>query len=553
MSRPRRPRILPKVPATAKIPKDWSPVAAQTIEDEFTRVFRVLADAMRNSEAGLTNGLAEMTPATGDLIVGGTPAGAFELLPIDATIQRVLVNDGGLPGWGQVLLTAGVTGILPATNGGTGHAVYAVGDLLYASTTTALSRLADVATGNALISGGVSTAPAWGKIGLTTHVSGTLPLANGGTGSALVDPGADRILFWDDSDGIVDWLIVGTGLAITNKTITATGTGDVVGPGSATDEAIVRFDGTTGKLIQNSGATITDAGIATFVNTLYFGADPSASIIGRGEWTAAPSTSLNTGEWEMALYDNAGNTGVRTVPAVRVRYNDNGTTKYTELPFANDISLMSRAYVGHNAGLSNAAVFEMSPCGGWRDSGATSGTGPTLAEVASGRYALYTTAAASGSSGGFRTGNNAITRADQEPTFECVIITGATNTSVRYWIGLTSAAFTDTDTQSPSKHLAAFRYSTAAADSGWKPVTGNGTTQTVGSDVASFVDSSRLYMRIRIVGSSCFFSINSGTEVEVSGTQPGATTSLGYDLRVITQTGSSRTINISRIALSFGA
>ena len=39
-----------------------------------------------------------------------------------------------------------------------------------------------MATGNALISGGVNTAPSWGKIGLTTHVSGTLPVANGGTG-----------------------------------------------------------------------------------------------------------------------------------------------------------------------------------------------------------------------------------------------------------------------------------------------------------------------------------------------------------------------------------
>jgi hypothetical protein len=71
--------------------------------------------------------------------------------------------------------------ILPATAGGTGQSVYAVGDLLYASTTTALSKLADVATGNALISGGVGVVPSWGKIGLTTHVSGTLPTANGGT------------------------------------------------------------------------------------------------------------------------------------------------------------------------------------------------------------------------------------------------------------------------------------------------------------------------------------------------------------------------------------
>ena len=39
---------------------------------------------------------------------------------------------------------------------------------------------------------------------------------------------------------------------------TVSGAGDVVGPSSATDNAIVRFDSTTGKLIQNSGVTISD-------------------------------------------------------------------------------------------------------------------------------------------------------------------------------------------------------------------------------------------------------------------------------------------------------
>jgi hypothetical protein len=37
-------------------------------------------------------------------------------------------------------------------------------------------------------------------------------------------------------------------------------TGDVVGPASATDNAISRFDGTTGKLIQNSLVTVSDTG-----------------------------------------------------------------------------------------------------------------------------------------------------------------------------------------------------------------------------------------------------------------------------------------------------
>lgn len=86
-----------------------------------------------------------------------------------------------------------LSNVLTAVKGGTGQSSYAVGDLLYASSTTALSKLADVATGNALISGGVNTAPSYGKIGLTTHVSGTLPVANGGTGVASYT--TNRILY----------------------------------------------------------------------------------------------------------------------------------------------------------------------------------------------------------------------------------------------------------------------------------------------------------------------------------------------------------------------
>lgn len=41
------------------------------------------------------------------------------------------------------------------------------------------------------------------------------------------------------------------------------GSGDVTGPASSTDNALVRFDGTTGKLVQNSGATLSDANLLT--------------------------------------------------------------------------------------------------------------------------------------------------------------------------------------------------------------------------------------------------------------------------------------------------
>lgn len=46
------------------------------------------------------------------------------------------------------------------------------------------------------------------------------------------------------------------------------GSGDVVGPASATDNAVARYDSTTGKLIQNSGVTIDDSDNVSGVATL---------------------------------------------------------------------------------------------------------------------------------------------------------------------------------------------------------------------------------------------------------------------------------------------
>lgn len=122
---------------------------------------------------------------------------------ITGTANRVTVTNGdaiaGLPTIDIAPTYAGQTSIatlgtvttgtwqataIDAAHGGTGQTTYAVGDLLYASGATTLARLADVATGNVLRSGGIGVAPAWGKVALTTDVSGLLPVANGGTGVA---------------------------------------------------------------------------------------------------------------------------------------------------------------------------------------------------------------------------------------------------------------------------------------------------------------------------------------------------------------------------------
>jgi hypothetical protein len=89
---------------------------------------------------------------------------------------------------------ADASAITDAAHGGTGQSSYAVGDLIQASASTTLSKLAAVATGNVLLSGGVTTVSAWGKVGLTTHVTGTLPVANGGTGITSLGTGVATAL-----------------------------------------------------------------------------------------------------------------------------------------------------------------------------------------------------------------------------------------------------------------------------------------------------------------------------------------------------------------------
>ena len=118
-----------------------------------------------------------------------TGANTFTLDTNAYLTSAVTTLSGGTTGLTPNTATSGpitLAGTLVAANGGTGQSSYTIGDILYASTSTDLSKLAGVATGNALISGGVGVAPSWNKIGLSTHVSGNLPVANldGGTNAS---------------------------------------------------------------------------------------------------------------------------------------------------------------------------------------------------------------------------------------------------------------------------------------------------------------------------------------------------------------------------------
>ena len=76
---------------------------------------------------------------------------------------RISGSYTGITGVGTVTTGTWNGTTVGAAYGGTGQSSYTVGDLLYASGTTALSKLAAVASGSCLISQGTGTAPVWGS------------------------------------------------------------------------------------------------------------------------------------------------------------------------------------------------------------------------------------------------------------------------------------------------------------------------------------------------------------------------------------------------------
>jgi trimeric autotransporter adhesin len=94
----------------------------------------------------------------------------------------------------------------------------------------------------------------------------------------------------------VDWsagtrnIYSGLPATVLDGLVNAAATGDVSGPGSSTDNAVTRMDGTTGKLIQNSNATLADNGGLTQT------AAAATEVL--GSFIAHATQSANMSEWK---------------------------------------------------------------------------------------------------------------------------------------------------------------------------------------------------------------------------------------------------------------
>ena len=155
--------------------------------------------------------------------------------------------------------------------------------------------------------------PVWGKVDLTTNIQGSLPVAhlNGGASAAIGT-------FWR-GDGV--WA-------------SPAGGGNVTGPVVATDNAVARYDSTTGTLLQDtSNFLISDAGAVTAgswngtaIANAYIGTGIGATKIADGSVTDTEFQYINS------LTSNAQtqiNAKQDTITTLAVNKGGTGQTSYT--------------------------------------------------------------------------------------------------------------------------------------------------------------------------------------------------------------------------------
>jgi hypothetical protein len=140
-------------------------------------------DAVSLSTADITGTLPIANGGTGET-TANTALNA--LLPAQASnANKYLQTDGTNTSWDAVSLsTADITGTLPIANGGTGQT----------TATTGFNALAPVQTGNTgkfLTTNG--TDAAWELVDVTADITGAVPIANGGTGQTTATTGFNAL------------------------------------------------------------------------------------------------------------------------------------------------------------------------------------------------------------------------------------------------------------------------------------------------------------------------------------------------------------------------
>jgi len=135
-------------------------------------------------------------------------------------------------------------------------------------------------------------------------------------GTAPTAESATDTLTFTSSDASIT--ITGNSTTDTLDFKAAGGGGDVVGPASSVDNAIARFSGATGKIIQDytsSAPTITDAGVPSFKDASYAGSERigAGSSVGSTDTTTIGYLSLANGSGSVSIGKSAKSYGLKSV------------------------------------------------------------------------------------------------------------------------------------------------------------------------------------------------------------------------------------------------
>ena len=170
---------------------------------------------------------------------------------------------------GNIDLTSKVTGTLAVGNGGTGLASYTAGDIIQATGATTLAAITkgsnntvlQVDSGGTLQYGTVTNDMLAGNIDLTSKVTGTLAVGNGGTGLTAI--GSKSTVLQVDSGGTLKYGTVTNAMLAGSIDLTSKVTGTLpVGNGgtgqtSATNGGYLKGNGTSFDVYTVSKTTTT--------------------------------------------------------------------------------------------------------------------------------------------------------------------------------------------------------------------------------------------------------------------------------------------------------
>ena len=274
--------------------------------------------------AGVVQTIASKAGASGD-VVGPASATANAVPSFNGTTGKLIQDNSGVTIAAGVLTATGVSAAQVD--------ITAQGDL----------RLQDTTGGEYV----ALQAPAT----LAASYTLTMPADDGTAGQALIT----------DGSGVLSW--------------STAASGDVYGPASATDNAVARFDGTTGKIIQNSAVTIDDTGNVAGVGTL------SAS----GQLTLTNASNYNLYASGAGKNFMQGALGIGAVPASNIislfgSNNATGAVNVQGIQLSNQIqSDVTTAYYSNNSVASTAAAaFTLATLGHFRATQSTFGAGSTV-------------------------------------------------------------------------------------------------------------------------------------------------------------------------------